>query len=87
MDDIISGNEPLLPRVISVVPHKDYSLTLTFSNGERKLFNAANLLNLTIYKNLHAVFMAAKAEHGTVTWPGNMDISPETLYLHGTQSE
>ena len=87
MDDIIHGKEKLLPRVISAEPHSDYTLTVTFTNGERKLYNAVRLLDLPMYRNLRSVFMAARAEYGTVTWPGDMDISPETLYLCGTPLE
>lgn len=83
--DIIHGKDTLLPRVMSVEPHEDYTMTLTFTNGERKPYNAEHLLNLPVYKNLRIVFMTAKAEYGTVTWPGNMDISHETLYECGTQ--
>ncbi len=82
--DIIHGKEALLPRVISVEPHEDYTMTLIFTNGERKVYNAEHLLNLPMYGNLRNVFMSAKAEYGTVTWPGNIDISPETLYECGT---
>ena len=81
---MLYGKEEMLPRVSSVEAQSDYNLIVTFKNGERKIYNATPLLNLPMYKNLSKVFMAAKVEYGTVIWPGDMDISPDTLYLGGT---
>ena len=80
--EIIHGNEEMLPRVSSVEALPDYSLILTFRNGERKKYNAKPLLDVPMYKNLAKVFSLAKAEYGTVVWPGDIDISPDTLYLN-----
>lgn len=77
------GNEPLLPRVSSVEAKPGFILLVTFDNGERKTFEAGPLLGLPIYRGLADVFLAAKVEYGTVTWPGDLDISPDTLYLRG----
>ena len=30
-----------------------------------------------------ALFAQARVAHGTVVWPDNIDISPDTLYLAG----
>jgi hypothetical protein len=31
-----------------------------------------------------AIFKLARVENGTVTWPGNLDFAPETLYDKST---
>ena len=79
--DIIHGEEDMLPRVSSVKAESDYTLIITFKNGERKKYDAKPLLNLPMYKNLAKVFSSARVEFGTVVWSGDMDISPDTLYL------
>lgn len=81
---MLHGKEKMLPRVSSVEARNDYSLIITFKNGERKLYDAKHLLELPMYKNLAKVFMSAKVDYGTVVWDGELDISPDTLYLHGT---
>ena len=83
--DIIQGREKMLPRVSHVEACSDCVLIITFTNGERKKYNAKILLDLPMYKNLEKVFMSARVEFGTVTWPGDMDISPDTLYLNSTK--
>ena len=82
---MLHGKEEMLPRVSSVETHSDYSMTITFKNGERRLFDASPLLSLPIYRNLGKVFSSARVEYGTVVWPQDMDISPDTLYLRGTK--
>lgn len=82
---MLHGKEKMLPRVLSVETRPDYSMIITFRNGERKLFDAKPLLNLPMYKNLGKVFSSARVEYGTVVWPQDMDISPDTLYLRGTK--
>jgi len=83
--NIITGREEMLPRVSHVEAHSDFTLKITFTNGERKKYDAKILLDLPMYKNLAKVFMSARVEFGTVTWPGDMDISPDTLYLNSTK--
>ena len=78
---MICGKEEMLPRVAEVSAFPEYQLILTFKNGEHKQYNAEPLLHLPMYKNLSKVFYNAHVEYGTVVWPGDLDISPDTLYL------
>ena len=82
--EVIHGTEKMLPRVLSVETAEDYNIIVTFRNGERRIFDTKPLLNLPMYKNLAKVFRSARVEYGTATWPGNIDISPDTLYMKGT---
>ncbi|MGZ8216895.1 DUF2442 domain-containing protein [Methylomagnum sp.] len=61
----------------------DYSLILTFQGGERRRFDMAPYLNYPVFQPLRnpAFFSLAKVDYGTATWPGDIDIAPETLYL------
>lgn len=68
--------------VKEVLPQKDYTLILTFTDGEKRVYNARPLLNKAIYsplKNL-AFFLRAKVDCGTVIWNNDVDIAPEHLY-------
>lgn len=68
--------------VQAVQPQADYTLLLTFSSGERKLYNARPLLEKAIYVQLKNLpfFLTAKADYGTVVWSDEIDIAPEHLY-------
>lgn len=72
----------LLLDVVSVMPQKDCTLLLTFENNERRIFDMAPYLERKPYLMLKNVplFMKASVENGTVVWPGNIDIAPETLW-------
>lgn len=74
--------EPLLD-VVSVEARPDHTLWLEFENGERRLFDMKPFLDRNPFKSLVStdLFMQAKIEFGTVVWPGNLDIAPETLLL------
>ncbi len=78
---MLHGKEEMLPRVVSVEACPDYLLNLTFRSGERKQFDAKPLLTVPMYRNLAKVFSAATVQYGTVVWPGDLDISPDMLYL------
>jgi len=71
------------PRVINVKPNKDYTLSLEFSNHECKIFDVKPYLELGIFNELKDlnVFMAVKSALGTVCWPNEIDLCPDTLYL------
>ena len=85
--EFIHGKERLLPRVLSVEIRPDYHLLLTFRNGEKRLFDVSELMNLPAYRTVKNVFSSAHVEYGTVVWPGDIDISPETLYLKSVPAD
>ena len=68
--------------VRKVHPNLDYSLLLTFANGEKRVYDARPLLNEDIYSQLRnpEFFLKARAECGTVVWSDDVDIAPEHLY-------
>lgn len=70
--------------VESVEPRADYSMLLTFENGERRVFDARPLLSKPICSDLNnlSFFMKAKAQYGTVVWSDDIDIAPEHLYAN-----
>ncbi len=70
--------------VSSVVTDSDFHLTLIFSNGEQRRFDMRSYLHLPVYRPLNqpGYFALAKVNYGTVVWPGEIDIAPETLFDH-----
>ena len=73
--------------VIRVEPHKDNTLLLEFENHETRLFGMTPYLDKKPYTKLKnsALFMKAMVAYGTVVWPGNIDIAPETLLDYSIQ--
>jgi len=70
------------PRVKAVVPRDNYILEITFTNGEIGLFDCGHLLSFGVFRELRDIcyFKRARAEGGTVVWPHEQDICPDTLY-------
>lgn len=68
--------------VIHVETKSGYRLLLTFENGEKRLFDMAPYMDKKPFVQLKGspFFARATVDHGTVVWPGNIDIAPETLY-------
>ena len=69
-------------RVSSVVAETDFHLALMFSNGEKRRFDMRPYLHFPVYLRLEnpGYFALAQVDYGTVVWPGEIDIAPETLY-------
>ncbi len=72
--------------VVKVEARKGNILVLDFENGERRLFDMTPYLSRKPFQRLAELplFLRARVENGTVVWPGNLDIAPETLYLRST---
>jgi len=70
------------PRVEAVVPKDGYKLEMTFANGEVGVFDCGHLLSFGVFRELRDVsyFKQVRAEGGTVVWPHEQDICPDTLY-------
>ena len=69
-------------QVSSVKPIPDFVLCLVFSNGEQRQFDMRPYLRYPVFRRLEnpGFFSLAHIDYGTVVWPGNIDIAPETLY-------
>lgn len=65
----------------------DYQMEVTFTSGEKRHFDMRPLLCMKPWNRIasEALFMQAKVAYGTVVWPTNIDIAPETLYLDSTK--
>ena len=61
----------------------DYKLDLEFTNGERGIYDCSPFLDFGVFKELKDLnyFKKAQVLDGTVVWPHEQDICPDTLYL------
>ena len=58
-------------------------MIVTFTSGEKHLFDATQLLAFPAFQSLkdEEIFKNAKVEHGVVTWADSeIDLTPETMY-------
>ena len=79
----------ILLDVSKVQPLPDFGLLLEFENGEKRTFDMKPLLEMRPFNKLKdpLLFSRATIDYGTVVWPGNIDIAPETLYLESIPSK
>lgn len=72
----------MLIDVISVRTHPEFQLDLEFKNGERRRFDMRPLLSIKPWNRISslALFERVRVDYGTVVWPGEIDVAPETLY-------
>ena len=77
------------PRVSKVTPIDGYRLRILFDNGEQRTYDCSHLLDFGVFQELRdkVYFARAKAAHGTVVWPHEQDICPDTLYLDSVRDE
>lgn len=76
-------------KVVAVRANDDFSLDLKFADGSEKRFDVKPYLEYGIFNELKDknYFKRVKIAFGTVQWPNEQDISPETLYIESTVIE
>lgn len=69
-------------EVCKVETMSDYKLRLFFNTGEHRAFDMKPYLQYPVFRRLENsdFFALAHVDYGTVVWPGEIDIAPETLY-------
>lgn len=74
-------------KVVEAHANNDFSLTLKFDDGKCKRFDVKPYLGYGVFRELADIdyFKHIKIAFGTVQWRNEQDISPETLYLKGTE--
>ena len=72
-------------KVIAVIANPNFSLDVKFSDGSLKRFDVKPYLNRGIFTELKSLdyFTQVRVAFGTVQWPNEQDIAPETLYIEG----
>lgn len=73
----------MLPRVRQVKPLPEYKLELTFTSGEARVYDCRPLLDFGVFRELRdeRYFRQVKPFLGSIAWPHEQDICPDTLYL------
>ena len=76
-----------LPRPVSVSAAENYSLNVTFNNGEIRRFDVSPYLAYPAFEALksRSLFVQARVAHNTVVWNEDVDLAPESLYLESTE--
>ena len=71
------------PHVTHLTPQSDHRLLLKFDNGEERLFDLTPWLDKGVFRALSdsPEFAQARVVDGSVEWPGEIDLSYDTLYL------
>lgn len=73
------------PRVEDVVANQDFTLLITFNNGEKKRFDVKPYLDTGIFSELKEpeILYSVKPFMGSIEWSNGADLCPDTLYLDG----
>ncbi|MDE0553241.1 MAG: DUF2442 domain-containing protein [Candidatus Poribacteria bacterium] len=71
------------PFVKQVRPLENYQLEVIFENDERRIFDVKPYLKRGVFVRLQnrATFQVVRVVAGSVEWPGELDLSYDTLYL------
>jgi hypothetical protein len=77
------------PRVKAVKPADNYRLEIAFTNGETGIYDCKPLLDFGVFRELRdeAYFRQVHVENGTVVWPHEQDICPDTVYMDCLKTE
>ena len=73
-------------KVVDVRANNDFTLDLKFSDGSVKRFDVKPYLKYEVFTELNDFnyFKKVKLAFGTIQWPNEQDIAPDTLFLEGT---
>ena len=77
-----------IPTLVSVRVELPATLVLTYANSQSRRFDCTPYLTRGVFTRLKSPALMAHAHlaHGTVCWPGELDIAPETLYLRSVEA-
>ncbi len=86
LQNFAPGIKPTMPwRVLSVVAHPNFQLEVTFMDGLHGYVDLrCKVLDgkAGVFAKLRdpVLFNRVFVEYGVVTWPGELDLAPDTMY-------
>ena len=59
-----------------------WNVAVTFEDGSEGVFDFTPFADYSCYRQLKSkgLFSLVKADHGTLSWPGEIDIAPEAVW-------
>lgn len=78
-----------LHQVIAAEPLEDLRVLVSFENGVRGVFDCAYLTKDPYWAKLKspAFFRQVKAEYGTLCWPEDIDVAPESVWEDASKAQ
>ena len=74
----------MAPDAVEVKPLADYCLLVTFSNGEKRIFDVKPYLDFKPFNELRniALFNTVKPAGLSIEWARGQDVCPDELYYN-----
>jgi Protein of unknown function (DUF2442) len=71
-----------IARVLTAQAESGFTLLLGFSDGSTRRFNMQPLLGRGVFAQLsdESIFAKVQVANGTICWPNELDLCPNTLY-------
>ena len=68
-------------KVATAKPQDNYKIEVYFVNGLHGIFDMTPYLETGVFKKLKnpSFFNSLRVQYGTLTWPEDIDIAPETI--------
>ncbi len=72
----------MVPSVVSVVPNKDYTLSIAFDDGKEGTLDMKPYLDFGVFKRIkdYERFVRVRVAFDTIEWDCGVDLDPEFVY-------
>lgn len=79
----------MYPSVTGVVAHEDFSLAVTFDNGEEGILDMKEYLGFGVFQRIadYEQFRSVRVSFDTVEWDQGVDLDPEFVYARCRKTE
>ena len=79
----------MYPSVKKVVPHEDFTLLITFDNGEEGILDMKPHLGFGVFQRIadFEQFKTVRVSFDTIEWDKGVDLDPEFVYNQCRKTE
>ena len=72
----------MYPSVTQVVANEDFTLSVTFDNGEEGVLDVKPHLGFGVFQGISSYekFKTVRISFDTIEWDGGVDLDPEIVY-------